>query len=399
MSSAAVEWLAAQGRVPAGGVIVAPPASGTGASPPQPSLVLAEGDHPLPGERSLVAAEHVGEIASRVRTGDLALVLLSGGATSLIAAPVAGITPEDLSSAFERLLGSGLPIGEMNLVRKRLSRWGAGRLAVAVAPAAMLVLVVSDVPGDDAATIGSGPCAPDAASADDVLRLLQRQASLWRGMPEPVRDYLELVARGQLEETPKPGREEFQRVTTRIIANNYVALLAAARRAGELGIQEISVLDEPLAGAAAERGRGIALQLLEVRRTMRRGGSTRGRSTCLIWGGETTVTLGSGSAGLGGRSQELALAAAGALHAAGPVAEGIALLAAGTDGRDGPTDAAGAVVDHSTWRAILAAGRDPERDLLAHDSYHALDAAGALLRIGDTGTNVMDVVVGLVEAG
>ncbi|HEU5039710.1 MAG TPA: MOFRL family protein, partial [Gemmatimonadales bacterium] len=204
--------------------------------------------------------------------------------------------------------------------------------------------------------------------------------------PSPLAHRLAAVERGEMPETPKPGDEAFARVSLELVASNRLALDAAAKRAAELGLDPV-VSEAPLAGEASAVGSSVAATLLQDCVTATIPQPPR----CLIWGGETTVTLGD-TPGLGGRCQELALAAARTLAGA---PDGVALLAAGTDGRDGPTDAAGAIVDAGTWAAIARAGRDPARDLLAHDAYHALDAAGALLRPGLTGTNVMDVVIGI----
>jgi glycerate-2-kinase len=183
-------------------------------------------------------------------------------------------------------------------------------------------------------------------------------------------------------------------VTLELVASNRLALEAAAKRAAELGLAP-QVVETPLAGEASTAGASVAASLLN--NCVRQSIPQPSRSpTCLIWGGETTVTLGENPTGLGGRSQELALAAARALEGA---PNEIALLAAGTDGRDGPTDAAGAIVDGRTWTGIRTRGRDPARDLAAHDAYPALDSVGALLKPGLTGTNVMDIVIGVCGWG
>jgi glycerate-2-kinase len=212
-------------------------------------------------------------------------------------------------------------------------------------------------------------------------------------VPTSARDLVLSTAAGKTPETPKPGDEAFARVSLEVIASNRLALEAAARHAAAVGLTP-EVAAEPLAGEAAAAGTRLAAFLLQHcgRGSIPQPDSAGTARRCFIWGGETTVTLGAGSPGLGGRCQELALAAARALDGAGL---GVTLLAAGTDGRDGPTDAAGAIVDGSTWRAAQSAGRDPARDLAGHDAYRALDAAGALLRPGLTGTNVMDVVIGI----
>ena len=386
MARAAVETLAAWGREPAGGLVVAP---ATGPAP-HPAIPVVAGDHPEPGPGSLAAAEALGRTASQVAPADEVWVLLSGGASSLLAAPIAGITPAELTALYRVLLGSGLDITAMNRIRKRFSRWGGGRLATALAPAQVRGFIVSDVIGDDLASIGSGPCVPDVATAADVHRMLD-EAALWTRIPAAARRLVLATESGETAETPKPGDQAFAHVTLELIASNRLALEAAARRAAELGLAS-EVAETPLAGEAWATGASVAALLLQncgPGKIPQPAAPTR----CFIWGGETTVTLGDTPPGLGGRCQELALAAARALDGVRP---GVALMAAGTDGRDGPTDAAGAIVDGGTWRAASAAGRDPARDLATHDAYRALDAAGALLKVGLTGTNVMDVVIGVV---
>ncbi len=382
MAETAVTALAARGREPAGGLVV-PPADGPS---PHPALRVVPGDHPEPGAGSRTAAEALARAAADTRPGDEAWVLLSGGTTSLLGAPIDGVSAADLTSLYAQLLGSGLDISAMNQIRKRFSRWGGGRLAAALAPARVRVFVVSDVIGDDLASIGSGPCVPDTTRAKDVSHALDA-AGLSARVPPALLALLSDVEAGRAPETPKPHDPAFAKVETRLIASNRLALDAAAARAEALGFS-VEIVQAPLAGEASAVGRELAATLLSYAR-----GSAVQPRRCVIWGGETTVTLGDQPPGLGGRSQELALAAAGELGRAG--GGRVALLAAGTDGRDGPTDAAGAVVDGDTWEAVRRGGRDPARDLAAHDAYRALEAAGVLLRPGLTGTNVMDVVIGL----
>jgi hydroxypyruvate reductase len=385
MAHAAVEWLRAQGVAPVGGVIVAP----TAAVPPHASLALAVGDHPLPGPRSFAAAAKVGELAARVEPEDEAWVLLSGGATALAAGPESAVKPDELVELFALLHDAGLDIGRMNAIRKRFLRWGAGRLTTALAPARIRNFIVSDVIGDDLATIASGPCVPDASTAGEVRALLLEH-ELWDRLPLSLRRYLTSVERDASGETPKPGDPVFADVDRRIIASNRTALEAARRRAAEYGL-DARIVSTSLSGTAADAGRRIAVAALARGLTPPRGPA---ESLCFLWGGETTVPVGH-DAGVGGRSQELALAAARELALARPGSDAVSILAAGTDGRDGPTDAAGAIVTADSWDRIRAAGIDPERALAEHDAYRALDAAGALLRTGLTGTNVMDVVITL----
>jgi glycerate 2-kinase len=409
MAAAAIGVLQRSLHEIAGGIVVAPEVEPS----PHPTMIVIPGDHPVPGKRSFTAAQRLGDLCTGLRPNDAIIILLSGGATSLIAAPARGISETDLTALYEQLLGGGLPIGEMNAVRRRFTRWGGGRLALALAPRAAHCLALSDVVGDDLATIGSGPCVPDPTTARDVARIVE-QAGLTRRLPASIRDFLTGSVRGVIPETLKPNHPAFAHVTARVVANNRAALDGATVRAFELGLPA-RVVTAPLVGEAAMRGEELARSLIALREM-----TPRGERRCLVWGGETTVKLGKPLAAgarraapsgapngalaiaqderpLGGRCQEFALAAARVLGGAGDHAAGITLLAAGTDGRDGPTDAAGAVVDATTWAAIRAAGFNPDDALATHSSYAALDAANALLKPGPTGTNVMDIVIGLVE--
>jgi glycerate 2-kinase len=396
MTRAALAALDEIGVAPAGGIVVthAPVALDDS------RITVAVGDHPIPGEGSFAAAALVGELASRVGADDIALVLLSGGASSLIAAPIDGVSVADLVRLYGNLLASGADILAVNAVRKRFSRWGGGRLATAIA-GRVTCLIVSDVLGDDPAYIGSGPCAPDPLRAAELLELIDRRG-LEPDVPPALRALLADVAAGRAPETPKPDDPAFGRVHGEIVLANRHALRAAAAAARALGITRVTVVDEPLDDDAALTGVRIADELIRFREGGLRGDATpppsgEGALACMLWGGETTVRLGAGPVSPGGRCQELALSVARALHDAGDRGRGIVVLAGGTDGRDGATDAAGATVDAATWSAIVEAGRDPERDLIDHLSHSSLDAAGALLRTGPTGTNVQDVVIGLVE--
>lgn len=401
MAAAAITSLQRSLHTIAGGVIVAPEL----AASPYATVTALKGDHPLPGRHSFTAADKIGETAAGMRSDDVAIVLMSGGATSLIAAPLRGMAESDLGQLFELLLGSGLDIRAMNAVRKRFTRWGAGRLALALAPARTYAYVMSDVLGDDPADVGSGPCTPDPNTVKDVVALLQSSGILPKLSPA-MRDYLTSVARGVIPESPKQTHPAFAHVSTRIIGSNRLALDAVVAYAASISL-DIDLMTSPLQGDAARSGSAVAAALLQR--------AQDGRPGCIVWGGETTVQLtppapvftGRGAPTLeipvpgvppsGGRCQELALAAAKALAQGGDAARHITLLAAGTDGRDGPTDSAGAFADASTWPAIRDTGRDPDLALQRHDSHAALGSVGALLARRHTGTNVMDVVLGIVE--
>jgi hydroxypyruvate reductase len=385
MSKGAVAALRRSLYTIAGGVVVGAEPSST----PFSTIRSTHGDHPLPGARSFAAAQLVADTVPAVRGDDAAVVLVSGGTTSLIAAPVRGVEQGDIERLFVLLLDAGLDIGVMNAVRKRFLRWGAGRLAVALAPARTRVLLLSDVPGDTPADIGSGPCAPDEWRARDLVAILE-DARLLDQLPASLRDYLSSVFRGLSPDTPKAGHPAFAHVSACVVGSNALALDAALARAKQLGLPAERG-EFALSGEASECGERIAQVLLER--------ASNGRTGCIVWGGETTVRLHDASVaqGTGGRCQELALAAARVLASGGDAARRVTILAAGSDGRDGPTDATGAFADATLWQCITDAGVDPAPALARHRSHAALDAGGALLRRGPTGTNVMDLVIAVVE--
>lgn len=376
MARAAVDWLGKRHLTPAGGLIIGAAPSAT----LHPSLRTHHGDHPEPHRHSAASAKCLEEACTVISPGDLVWVLLSGGSSSLLGAPVEGMTDIDYQRLCHALLGSGLSIIEVNRIRKRFSRWGAGRLAAALEGAEVHVLVLSDVMGDDLAAIGSGPCVGDPSTAE-VVRNDLIGSSVGGGLPQSLFIHLEDVIAGRLPETPKTAAACFKRVTHEVIAGNRMAVQAAAAKAESLGFRTTAPV-RPMVGEASVVGRQLGETV--VKRTPE-------GPWCAIWGGEATVTL-SAENGTGGRCQEIALAAA---ERFGLLAQGrrIALLAVGTDGRDGPTDAAGALVTPDTWSAMIGAGRDPAADLKRHDAYPALDSVGALVRTGLSGTNVNDIVI------
>ena len=382
MAHAALAFCATDKRHVASGIVVGTDPVSVAPSP----LETLAGDHPIPRDQSRLAAERLEEQCERVGSDDVVIVLISGGTSALVGAPVFGLHQHDLAAINELLIGAGFDIARVNAVRKRFSQWGAGRLAAALAPAQLFPILLSDVPGDDVAAIGSGPCAPDPLTAADVEEIL-RDARIAKKLPLALAAYLGAVRAGSLPETPKPGSIVFANVHTPVVGNNALALRAAEHAAtvggAAHGIQRVVLDQRPLSGDAAEAGRAIARATLAAP-----------PGTCLLLGGETTVRL-PPDHGRGGRNQQLALAAAQIFHDAGSDGPPVLLLAAGTDGRDGPTDAAGAVVDNYSWSAVQKSGFDPVASLAACDAYSALDAAGALLRTGPTGTNVADVIIAL----
>ena len=348
-------------------------------------LPFVQGDHPLPGRGSQLAAEYLRVLAAETTPTSDALVLVSGGATSLIAAPVEGLTPDELRETFDALLASGADIQLMNALRKRLLRFGGGRLAIALQCRRVHCLIASDVIGNDTASIASGPCVPDSSTASET-RDRARSAGVWDRLPESARRLIDAMADGNEADLPPHDHPRFASTSATVILDRTDAERGAARDARAMGVAA-GVLPKPLTDEAAIAGERFARYLLA---------RPRGEPQCILWSGETTVSLGS-SRGIGGRCQEFALACAKVLDGAGDAAAGITVLAAGTDGRDGPTDAAGAVVDASTWSTIRKSGIDPADALLDHSAYGALEVAGALLSTGATGTNVNDLVVALLQ--
>ncbi len=343
---------------------------------PQRVEILGAG-HPLPDEGSQRAARRLLALAGSCMEEDLLLVLISGGGTSLCNDFFVPL--EDAQRTYEKLLGAGADIHAMNTVRKHLSRFGGGRLARAAHPAEVLALVVSDVVGDDLSVIASGPTVPDPSTFDDAQAVL-RAFDLWEGVPESVRRHLTEAA----DETPKADDPVFAKTTTRLIGTNRLALEAARREAEARGYHATLIADD-VTGEAREVGPQLVRQALEAA-----GDAPR----CLLWGGETTVTL--RGDGKGGRNMEMALAAALALDGVEREACEIVFLSGGTDGIDGPTDAAGAWATPRTAARARQLGLDPQQHLAANDSYPFFDRLGQLLRPGPTHTNVMDVQVALV---
>lgn len=353
------------------------------AGPRVRGTLIARGAHPTPDRESLRSSEAALDFA-RWTTDRVGLVLLlSGGASSMMAMPAEGLTLDDKIETGRLLLGAGVPIDGINAVRKHLSTIKGGRLAARAS--ATHTLAISDVTGareDDPAVIGSGPGVPDASTYEDAVEVLQSHG-LWDRAPRAITAHLERGRRGLVDETPKPGDARLARAVADVIGGRRDAMAAARSRAAALGYRT-TVLDEAVLGDAAAAGRAVAGRVAGLE-----PGAGR---LCVISSGETTVTVRGN--GKGGRNQELALAAIDPLAHTGRCA---VLASLGTDGVDGPTDAAGAIVDSSSARRAFAAGIDVGRMLRNNDSHAALGATGDLLRTGPTGTNVGDLQVLLVE--
>jgi hydroxypyruvate reductase/glycerate 2-kinase len=339
-----------------------------------------------PTAEGVAGAEQMLQLLRQAGPQDVAICLLSGGGSALLPAPAAGITLADKLTVTQLLHRSGATINEMNCVRKHLSRVKGGRLAEAFRGHRLISLIISDVVGDPLDVIASGPTAPDPTTYTEALDVLRRY-HLLEAIPPNVRQLLQAGVRGEIPETPKvlPAC-----VQNRIIGNNRRALEAAKRQAEELGYR---VLD--LGSFVEGETRQAATVIAGVVRSIQRDHVPLAPPACVLLGGETTVTLGS-SPGLGGRNQEFVLAMLAKLGGQG--LRGITLLSAGTDGEDGPTDAAGAIGDENTLLLAHQHQLDLQTFLTRHDSYHFFDATGSLIRSGLTGTNVMDVRLVLVAS-
>ncbi len=365
------------------GLVVTKYAHATGATLPARVQVI-EAGHPVPDEAGHRGAAAMLELLAESASRDLVLVLLSGGGSALLPLPVPGVTLPELQATTELLLRSGATIAELNAVRKHLSRLKGGQLARAAAPAPLVALILSDVVGDPLDVIASGPTVPDPTTYADAWAVLGRY-DLRSEVPATVSAHLRAGLAGERPETPKPGAALFEQVHNQLIGSNRQAALAAVETARRLGYPTL-LLTTFMEGEAREVARVAAA----LAKGLRRHGDPLKPPACLVWGGETTVTV--RGAGKGGRNQELALAAAQALAGW----EEIAIMALATDGTDGPTDAAGAVIDGSTVRRARELGLKPQAALDQNDAYPLLAATGDLLRLGPTGTNVNDLLVILV---
>lgn len=342
-------------------------------------LVVREASHPVPDARGVSAAREIVAQLDTAGERSLVLCLISGGGSALLCAPAEGITLEEKQATTNLLLRGGATINELNAVRKHLSSVKGGRLAERAFPARLISLIVSDVIDDPLDVIASGPSTPDPTSFGDALAALDAHG-LRERVPGNVRSLLEGGAAGRIADTPSQTGPWFERVENRIVARNRDAVEAVADAARGEGFR-VEQLGCDLSGDARELAQDLA----------RRAREARERPLCLVGGGEPTVIV--RGKGLGGRNTELALAAAFALEGS----EGITLLSGGTDGTDGPTDAAGAIVDGGTIGAAVEAGLDPRAALDDNDSYTFFSKAGGLLKTGPTGTNVMDLMLVLAR--
>lgn len=336
-------------------------------------IKLYEAAHPVPDINGLKATEEILKLVERADRQTILVCLLSGGGSSLLVAPCSGIGLKEKQQVTDALLKAGADINELNTVRKHLSAVKGGRLARTAYPARLVSLIISDVIGDRLDVIASGPTAPDGSTFRDAMDVLDKYSiKQSRG----VQDVIEKGVRGEIEDNPKEGDKSLTDAQNIIIGSNRMALDAARAKAENLGFHA-EILTDTLTGEAKVAARWLAGECLK----------RKNRPGCLISGGETTVTV--TGAGKGGRNMELALAFAIEMRGL----EGVTLLSAGTDGTDGPTNAAGAVVDGGTVERALRLDLNPEEYLTNNDSYNYFKRAGGLMVTGPTGTNVMDVQI------
>ena len=364
-----------------GGIVVVPHGYGLRLE----QIEVCEAGHPIPDEAGIETARRIMELARQTQRDDLFIFLLSGGASALLPCPAVGTSLEDKQRATLALLQSGATIHEVNAIRKHLSCVKGGRLAALCAPAPLVCLILSDVIDDSLGAIGSGPTAPDPTTYADCLEIVDRY-HLTAAMPISALELLIRGARGEIAETVKPLDRVFDHVQNLVIASNRSAL-DAARKCAEAGGYVVSVLTANLQGES----RRAAEAHSEYVKSIVVGAGPRARPVCLLCGGETTVSV--TGEGVGGRNQEFALAAAMGIEGC----DNVVILSGGTDGRDGPTDAAGGIVDGTTIDRARQRGLDAKDYLERNDSYHFLQAVDDLVITGPTLTNVMDLQVTLID--
>ncbi|MEW6109499.1 MAG: glycerate kinase [Nitrospirota bacterium] len=352
---------------------------------PPEKIQVFEAGHPVPDENGLKATESIIKLLKSADMNTLSVCLVSGGGSALLVSPHEGITLDEKQKTTHFLLKAGADIHELNTVRKHISRVKGGRLAEIAFPSKIISLILSDVIGDKLDVIASGPTSPDTTTYDEAINVIGKYR-LTGKIPHAVMDILVRGREGITPDTPKQGNRVFEKVENIIIGSNSKALEAAKKKADSSGLQT-EILSNELTGEAGDVGRWLAKNAKALKKE-RRGDKT---VNCVISGGETTVTV-KGN-GLGGRNTELALTFAMEIEGV----QGITLLSAGTDGTDGPTDAAGAIVDGQTIVKARNAGLDPSKYLEDNDSYSFFKKTEDLLITGPTGTNVMDLQILVIE--
>ena len=351
---------------------------------PVNTVRLVEAAHPVPDKPGQDGAQAIMTLASKAQKGDLVISAFSGGGSALLPLPVEGVRLEDKQEATKLLLACGATIHEINAVRKHISQVKGGGLARAVSPATHVALILSDVVGDDLDVIASGPTVPDSSTFADCLKIFTKYG-ITEKVPEAVLDHIRQGVEGNMAENPKPGDPLFQTVQNAIVGSNMECVLTAEKKARALGYHTLilsSMIEGETIDVAHVHG-GIAKEIVKT-------GHPLSAPACVLSGGETTVTI--KGDGLGGRNQEFALAAACIISGW----DNVVMLSGGTDGTDGPTDAAGAVVDGFTVTRGQELGLDAATYLSNNDAYHFFEGTGDLIKTGPTNTNVMDLRIVLV---
>jgi hydroxypyruvate reductase len=353
---------------------------------PLSKIVCMEAAHPVPDEQGLAATSATIHLLQQAKENDIIICLISGGASALWIDVPAGASLADVQQSFELLLRSGAKIEELNTIRKHLSRIKGGQLLQHAPKARWFSFIISDVPGDDLSVIASGPIVPDSTVFEDVRRILEKY-HLLNKMPATILQHIQKGLDGNISETAKPGDPVFKQVTNNVIGSNAIALNAAAAKAKELGYH-IASFNSSLSGDAANVGRELVCNARKYSGI---------KPACFLLGGETTVTV-TGN-GKGGRNQHMALSALLEMetNTEQEFSNTISFLSAGTDGTDGPTDAAGAIADDQVLLIIDEKKLDAQKYLDDNDAYHFFEQTGGLFTTGATQTNVMDLIVMIVE--
>ncbi len=346
---------------------------------------IIEAGHPIPDQKGYEGAKKIQTLLKESGPKDLVIFLLSGGGSALLPYPAANINLKEKQEVTQLLLDCGADIQEINTIRKHISGMKGGWLAKWAYPSTVVSFILSDVVGDPLDVIGSGPTVPDPSTFEEAWEILEKYDLLNKISPS-IKEHLRLGRERKVEETPKPGGAVFERVYNCLIGSNMIALLAAGKEAASLGLKTL-ILSSSIVGETREAARFHAAIAKEVISS----GNPISTPACILSGGETTVTI--KGKGLGGRNQEFALA--GALEISG--VEKVVLLSGGTDGTDGPTDASGALSDHTTVGRAKSLGMNPKTHLENNDAYPFFKKLGDLLITGPTHTNVMDVRILLVD--
>lgn len=349
--------------------------------PTSQRILFHESTHPVPSRKGVLGVQKMLDLTLNPSSRDLVICLISGGGSSLLPMPYVGITLDDKKDVTQFLLKSGADIKEVNTVRKHLSAIKGGRLAERLQPATVLSLIISDVVGDRLDSIASGPTAPDETTFADAKEILTRY-SLWNKVSERVRSLLDKGIGDRSIETPKPGSKVFRRVHNILIGSNTQSCVAAAAALDNSGYRTL-VLSSRVQGEAREIGKLYA----GIIRSIAENGLPHVPPVAIVLGGETTVTV--RGKGLGGRNQELALSTAIGIDGL----QNVVMASMGTDGVDGPTKAAGAIVDGMTMRRAKESGIDPKEHLANNDSYNFFKKMHDLIITGPTGTNVNDIMI------